>query len=106
MIRAALGYIANLDAIRIQKNRDDSSNTENAILDANNWFRLFRISYVDVGHQINVVNCLTMENGSPQNGWPPEEFFAYEDDGSPCWFEDEDDRLVFDGSFVFSHPPN
>lgn len=99
MIRAALDYVAELNSIRTRNNQD---NPENA---AKNGFKLFRISYVDSGPAINIVDCLTNKNGHPEKGWPPGEFFAYEDDGSPCWFEDEDDRLAWGGQFEFSQQP-
>lgn len=37
-----------------------------------------------------------------------EEFFAYEDDGWPYWFEDDDElgvTLLDGGPFTFSHGP-
>lgn len=100
MIRAALDYFAKLNSIRTRENQDSPLN------EAKNGFELFRISYVDIGPTVNIVDCLTMKNGNPQKGWPPEEFFAYEDDGSPgWWFEDEDDRLVWGAPFEFSGEP-
>ncbi|KAK3690587.1 hypothetical protein LTR37_019083 [Vermiconidia calcicola] len=50
---------------------------------------LLRISYVSAGACIVVADCLTKRRLGV-----PEEFFAYEDDGWPCWFEHNDKRLI------------
>ncbi|KAK3709405.1 hypothetical protein LTR37_010966 [Vermiconidia calcicola] len=50
---------------------------------------LLRISYVSAGACIVVADCLTKRRLGV-----PEEFFAYEDDGWPCWFEHNDERLM------------
>lgn len=56
---------------------------------------LLRMTHVSIsGPCLVTVDCLTMKVLST-----PEEFFVYEDDGTPCWYEDERTDLVECGSF-------
>ena len=105
MIEGSQEYIADLATLRghtgLKTQSEHLPTLRDRVTDEqaqlNHGLQLFRISCVATSYpNIYTVDCLDM-----RDLFVPEGFFAYEDDGTPCWFEHGNEKLVRSGPFEF-----